>query len=108
MKSAVWGSVDIFARSRLGINPYVRLSMSDHPIRRQKEWFFLRNDVDALLPVFTCSHPVPQPNWGYGVAQRCIRKLQPLCDIVRRLLQDGLTGVNLLQTFISRRIQPLR
>jgi hypothetical protein len=52
-------------------------------------------------------HPVPEPNWGYGVAQRNIRRLQPLHDVIQRLLQGGLTGMDLLQTFVSHRIQPL-
>jgi hypothetical protein len=37
--------------------------MSNPVARWQKVWFFLRNDVDALLPVVTGSHPVPQPKW---------------------------------------------
>jgi hypothetical protein len=32
--------------------------MLDSPIRWWKVWFFLRNDADALLPVFTGSHPI--------------------------------------------------
>jgi hypothetical protein len=38
------------------------------------------------------------------MAQRYIRKLQPLRDVVRQMLRDGLTGVNLLCTFVCRRI----
>jgi hypothetical protein len=34
--------------------------------------------------------------------------LQPLCEAIQRLIQGGLMGVNLLWTFVSRRIQPLR
>jgi hypothetical protein len=53
------GSVDIFVRSGLGIDPYFGLLMSNLPIGWQREWFFLWNDVDALLPMFTGNHPVP-------------------------------------------------
>jgi hypothetical protein len=28
----------------------------------RKKWFYLRNDTDALLPIFTGSLPLPQPN----------------------------------------------
>jgi hypothetical protein len=61
-----------------------------------------------LLPVFTGSRPVPQPKWGYGVNQRDLSMLQPLRDVVQRLLCDGLTGVDLMRTFVSHRVQPLR
>jgi hypothetical protein len=76
-------------------------------IKWQKVWFFLRNDVDTLLPVATCSHPVLPLKWGYGLAQGHIRRLQPLHDVIQRLLRGGLIGTNLLWTFVSRRIQPL-
>jgi hypothetical protein len=35
-----------------------------------KNVFFLRNDVDEPLPMFSGNHPIPQLNWGYDVAQR--------------------------------------
>jgi hypothetical protein len=65
---AVWGGVDIFVRSGSGVDPYFRFPMSDPSTRWQKVWFFLRNDIDMPLPVFTGCGPVPQPKWGYGVA----------------------------------------
>jgi hypothetical protein len=48
------------------------------------------------------------PQLGYDVAKRYIHKLQPLHYVVRQLLLDGLTGVDLLRTFVSCHIQPLR
>jgi hypothetical protein len=62
------GSVDIFIRSKHGVDPYFHLLMFGPPDRWWKVWFFLRNDTDAPLRVFMGSHPIPQPNWGYGVA----------------------------------------
>jgi hypothetical protein len=44
---------------------------------------FLRNDTDAPLPVFMGSCPVPQPNWGYGVAQRDLHRKQPLREVIQ-------------------------
>jgi hypothetical protein len=38
--------------------------MSDPLVRWWKVWFFLRNNVDAPLPVFPGSYPIPQPKWG--------------------------------------------
>jgi hypothetical protein len=62
---------------------------------------FLRNDVDTPLPVVTGSRPVLQPNWGYEVARRDLRMLQPLHEIVQQLLCEGLMGANLLRNFFS-------
>jgi hypothetical protein len=84
--AVVLGSVELLVRSGSGVDPYFRLLMSDPPDRWQKVWFFLRNNVDVPLPMVTGSHPVPQPKWGYGVAQRDIHMLQPLRDVVQQLL----------------------
>jgi hypothetical protein len=78
--------------------------MSDPLVGWQKLWFFLRNDAYMPLPVFTGSCPIPQSDWGYGVAQKYIHRVQTLRDVVRRLLRGGLTGADLLCTFISRRV----
>jgi hypothetical protein len=80
------GSEDIFVRSRPGVDPYFLLLRPDNLVRWKKVWFFLRNDADASLPMFTGSCPVLQPKWGYGVAQKHIRRLQPLCDVIQQLL----------------------
>jgi hypothetical protein len=42
------------------------------------------------------------------VAQTDLRRLQLLLEAVRGLLQWGLTGVEILRTFFSRGVQPLR
>jgi hypothetical protein len=68
-KVVVWGSVDILVRSGLGIDPYFHLPMSDPLVEWQKGWFFLRNDVDALLLMLIGNRLYPQPDWGYGVAR---------------------------------------
>jgi hypothetical protein len=51
----------------------------------QKEWFYLRNDVSALLPMFTGSHLAPMPSWGDRVARRDLKKLQALCEALQQL-----------------------
>jgi hypothetical protein len=53
------GSLDIFIKSRHGVDPYFHLSTFGTP--------FLRNDTDAPIPMFTCSGPFPQPNYRYSV-----------------------------------------
>jgi hypothetical protein len=107
-KVAALGSVDIFIRSVHGVDPYFHLLTSSSPDEWQKGWFFLKNDTDAPLPMFTGSRPIPQPNWGYNVAQKDLRRLQLLQEVVQKLLQGGLTGVEILWTFFSHREQPLR
>jgi hypothetical protein len=47
-------------------------------------------------------------NWGYEVAKKDIHKLWHVLDILKSLLRDGLLGVDILCTFISHRVQPLR
>jgi hypothetical protein len=83
---ATLGSVDIFDRSEHGVDPYFHLLMSGPLNGWRKVWFFLRNDTDVPLPMFTGSHPIPQPNWWYGVLQRDLRRLQPLCEVVQQVL----------------------
>jgi hypothetical protein len=80
------GNMDIFVRSRPEVDPYFPILISDPPIRWQKVWFFLRNDTDVLLLVFTSSCLISQPKWGYSVAQKNLCSLQPLCDVIQRLL----------------------
>jgi hypothetical protein len=75
-------NVDIFVRSGPGVDPYFRLPMSDPSVGWWNVQFFLRNDADAPLPVFTGSHPIPQPKWGYSVAQMDLRRLHPLCEVI--------------------------
>jgi hypothetical protein len=108
VEEAVLGGMEIRVKSGHGVIPYFHLPMSRSVDGWRKVWFFLRNDADAPLPVFTGSHPVPQPNWGYGVARRYLRRLQPLCEVVQQLWREGLTGTDFLWTFFSRRVQPLR
>jgi hypothetical protein len=68
---------------------------------------FLRNDADVPLLVFTGSCPIPQPKWGYGVAQKDLYRLQPMRDVVQWLLRGGLMGADLLWIFTSHRVQSL-
>jgi hypothetical protein len=42
------------------------------------------------------------------VAKKDLCKLQSLRKVIQQLRQEGLTGVHLLQTFFSRRVQPVR
>jgi hypothetical protein len=107
-KMAALGNVNLFVRSGSGVDPYFHLPMSDPLVGWRKVWFFLRNDTDAPLPVFTGSRPIPKPKWRYGVAQKDLRRLQPMCEVAQLLLRGGLMGADLLQNFVSHHVQPLR
>jgi hypothetical protein len=81
-EAAVLGSVDIFIQFGPGVDPYFQFLISDPPVEWWKVWFFLTNDANTPFPMFTGSCPIPQPKWGYGVAQKNLCRLQPLRDVV--------------------------
>jgi hypothetical protein len=108
MKVPALGSVDIFIRSGHVIDPYFHLPTSSPLDGWRNIWFFLRNNSNVPLPMFSSRNHVPQPNWEYNVAQRDLRSLQPLHEVVQKLLRGGLTGAELLRTFINHRVQLLR
>jgi hypothetical protein len=40
--------------------------------------------------------PHPSTQMGYSVAQKDLHRLQPLHDVIQRLLQSGMIGTDLL------------
>jgi hypothetical protein len=82
---AVLDGVDIYLKPGHGADPYFHLPMPRSTDEWLKVWFFLRNNVNVLLPMFTGSRPIPQPNWWYGIARRDLRRLQPLREVVQQL-----------------------
>jgi hypothetical protein len=75
VEEVVLCGVDIYVKSRHGVDTCFHLPMPDSTSRWGKVSFFLRNDTDVLLPMFTGSRPIPQLNLGYGVARRDLRRL---------------------------------
>jgi hypothetical protein len=106
-EAAVLEGVVIHVKSKHDVDPYFDLPMSESTDGWQKIWFFFRNNAITPLPVFMGNRRVPQPNWGYGVVRKDLRKLQPLHKVVQQLQQEGLTVVHLLWTFFSCRVQSL-
>jgi hypothetical protein len=53
-------------------------------------------------------YPIPDPSWEHEVAQTNFLRLQPLLEIVGGLLQKGLIGEEILWTFLTHGVQPLR
>jgi hypothetical protein len=62
MEATVLGGVDIDVKSGYRVDHYFQLPMSKCTDECRKVWFFLRNDANMSLPVFTGKRPVPQPN----------------------------------------------
>jgi hypothetical protein len=81
--AAVLGGVDIHIKSEHGIDPYIDLPMPESPNGWQKIWFFFRNATTAPLPLFKGNRPIPQPNWGYGVAKKNLCKLHSMHEVVQ-------------------------
>jgi hypothetical protein len=54
----------MFVLSGARVDPYFYLLMSNPSVGWCKVWFFLRNDADALLPMFTGIRPFVNPNGG--------------------------------------------
>jgi hypothetical protein len=53
----VWGCTDIYVYTGQGVDPYFHLSVSNTSGGWQKEWFFLKNNTDASLPVVMGKRP---------------------------------------------------
>jgi hypothetical protein len=80
---AISGGIDMHAKSGHGVDPYVNIPIPKSIKRLWKKWFYLRNNTDVPLPVFTGNHPISQPNWGHMVAKKDLGKLQPLREVVQ-------------------------
>jgi hypothetical protein len=73
--------------SELGgeVDPYFQLSVCNPLAGWRRQWFFLKNDIDAPLPAVMGRRLVAQPNWGYRVAKKDIHKLWPVLDVLKSL-----------------------
>jgi hypothetical protein len=101
-----WGAI-IHVKSGHGVDPYLEMPMLKAMKGWRKKWFYLKNDDSAPLLVFTNGQPVPLPSWGEGAAGKDHGKIQPLCEYLQQLWQEGSTEIHLLRTFFSGQIQPL-
>jgi hypothetical protein len=101
------GNMDILVRSGPEVDHYFSIPTPDPPVGWWRAWFLLRNDADVPLPMFTGGCPIPHPNWEYSLAHLDLHWLQPLLEVIRGLLQRGLTGTEIMRTFFSCGVQPL-
>lgn len=104
---AVVGGAVIRLRTKTDMDSYLPSQAADSMKGWRKHWFLMRND-DSALPVFTGRRPIPKHTWPYGPPAKDQGRLAPVRTEVQKLRAAGLTVEHLLQTFFSRRVQPLR
>jgi hypothetical protein len=80
-EAVMLGCVGVHVHPGQGTDPYFRLSVFNSPVGRRRGWFFLRNNTTAPFLEVTGRRPTPQSCWGYGVAKKDLRKLQPMSTI---------------------------
>ena len=71
------------------------------------EWFYIRNPVAALFPVFTGGRPEKQDSWSWGLASRQNKKLEFIRVELQKLVRHGLNGVRVFHTFFRHWVTPL-
>ena len=75
-----------------------------------RSWFYVRNTtgVDLInLPEFKIGPPTEEHNWRYHPGNK-ITEVNSVQGLVPQLKEAGLTGEDLITTFISRRVSPLQ
>ena len=75
-----------------------------------RSWFYVKNTtgVDLInLPEFKIGPPTDEHNWRYSPGNK-IAEVNAVQGLVPRLKEAGLTGEDLVTTFISRRVSPLQ
>jgi hypothetical protein len=103
----IYGGAVIHVKAGHRVDPYLEIPMPISMKGWWKKWFYLTNDISAMLPMFTSGRPIPLPSWGNGVARKDLNNLQPLCKNLQQLRQEELTRMHLLWAFFSHQIQPL-
>jgi hypothetical protein len=63
------GIMDISVHSGPGADSYYSIPQHDPLVGWWKAWFLLKDEADALLPVFMSGCNIPHPKWEHGEAQ---------------------------------------
>ena len=75
-----------------------------------RSFFYMKNatGIDLInLPAFKIEPPTDQFNWKYNPKDKVV-EVNAVQELFPRLREDGLTGEDLVTTFISRRVSPLQ
>ena len=82
-----------------------------HPLRLQpgwhREWFYIRNPVEASFPVFTGERLERWESWSWGPSRREKKKVEIIKAELQKLVRHDLDGVQVFHTLYRRRVASL-
>ena len=94
---------------RFRAQEYMEVNLTDSNKGWQSLWFYLKNSEEAPLPAFTgriIEEPVP-PSWFFGPTKQEKPRLDPALDALALLRGNGLSPIDVLGAYHSRRLCPL-
>ena len=72
------------------------------------QWFYVKNDTSAPLPVFIGHYIVETPgSWGWGVTGKEKKHLNDLLAALRTLKDRGVKGLGIIDAYHARRVASL-
>jgi hypothetical protein len=101
------GCASIHLRGRRAYK-YMATALSKSNKGWHKQWFYLKNDTDAPLVVFT-GHLIeePQESWGWDPVDAKKRRLGDLLKAITLLKRHGLHATGVVGAYHARRVVPL-
>ncbi|KAI5015257.1 hypothetical protein ZWY2020_056647 [Hordeum vulgare] len=89
---------------------YPALQLSESVRNWQSTWFYCQDvacpNATTGLPPFSLDRPAPPKQLALTKAEKI--HIQPLVDALVEVVRRGVTGIDLLEVFLGRRIQPLQ
>ncbi|KAE8790539.1 hypothetical protein D1007_35105 [Hordeum vulgare] len=89
---------------------YPALQLSESVRNWQSTWFYCQDvacpNATTGLPPFSLDRPAPPKQLALTKAEKIY--IQPLVDALVDVVRRGVTGIDLLEVFLGRRIQPLQ
>ncbi|KAI4972675.1 hypothetical protein ZWY2020_003600 [Hordeum vulgare] len=89
---------------------YPALQLSESVRNWQSTWFYCQDiacsNASTGLPPFSLDRPAPPKQLALSKAEK--KDIQPLVEAFADVVRRGVTGMDLLEVFIGRRIQPLQ
>ena len=90
-------------------NSYPSLQLSESVRNWQSSRFYCQDiacpNASSGLPPFSLDRPGPPRKLALSKGEKA--QIQPLIDALITVVRNGVTGMDLLETFLGRRIQPL-
>ncbi|KAI5009515.1 hypothetical protein ZWY2020_011652 [Hordeum vulgare] len=88
---------------------YPALQLSESVRNWQSTWFYCQDiaypNASTGLPSFSLDRPAPPKQLALSKAEK--NDIQPLVEALVDVVRRGVTGIDLLEIFLGRRIQPL-